>query len=50
MSNSQPNGTQLDATEPSYHEQYKGLQIGSYTDQKLVGEIGDSTPLITVPD
>ena len=50
MSNSQPNGTQLDATEATYHEQYKGLQIGSYTDQKLVGEIGDSTPLINVPD
>ncbi|KAJ5621506.1 hypothetical protein N7528_006289 [Penicillium herquei] len=35
MSNQQSNGTQSDAAEAIYNEQYKGLQIGSYTDQKL---------------
>ncbi|KAJ5538724.1 hypothetical protein N7494_008203 [Penicillium frequentans] len=35
MSASQSDGTRPDTTEPIYHEHYKGLQVGSYTDQKL---------------
>ncbi|KAJ5917928.1 hypothetical protein N7454_010303 [Penicillium verhagenii] len=35
MSASPSNGTPLDTTETIYHEHYKGLQVGSYTDQKL---------------
>lgn len=35
MSVPQSNGTQTNSSETSYNEQYKGLQTGSYTDQKL---------------
>lgn len=35
---------------PAYNDHYKGLQVGSYTDQKLVRLICGPPPFAPVPD